>query len=203
MMKTTFLYTLTIWLAISFFPSKFLGASDTPTGHVRQMLDRVMAIQTAPEWQGSANVEKRRKAIQKVIAANIAFDDMSAYTLGDHWPKLTPSEQKEFSAIFKDLFIDSYTRMVLNFIKKEKVLYNKEEKSNHHYRVATKIVRANDEIEVDYTLKAHADHWLITDIKVDGVSIADNYRRAFGRVIKQKSFQVLLDKMRLQQKAIQ
>ena len=201
-MKINFLYTLTILVSISFLSSDASLASETPTGHVRMMLDEVMAIQTDPNLQGAGNLEKRRVAIKKVIAANIAFQAMSVYALGNQWPQLTPSEQKEFSAIFKDLFIDSYARLVLNFIKQEKVLFNKEEKVKDHFLVLTEIIRTNDKIAVDYTLAPYNSGWLISDIKVDGVSIAGNYRSAFARVIKKKSFQVLLEKMRLQQKAV-
>ncbi len=201
-MNKPFLCTITLFITIAFFTPQASPTQKIPTDHVRMMLDEVMAIQTNPNLKGSEHLEKRRLAIKKVIAANIAFQSMSVYALGNQWPQLTPSERKEFSAIFKNLFIDSYARMVLNFIKQEKVLYGKEEKVKNHFLVQTEIIRTNDEITVDYTLAPYNTDWLISDIKVDGVSIAGNYRRAFARVIKKKSFQVLLDKMRLQQKAI-
>jgi len=201
-MKKNFLYTLTILVSIYFLSSDASLASETSTDHVRMMLDEVMAIQTDPNLQGTVNIDKRRVAIKKIIASNIAFQAMSVYALGNHWPQLTPLEQKDFSAIFKDLFVDSYARMVLNFIKQEKVLFNKEEKVKDHFLVKTEIIRTNDKITVDYTLAPYNSGWLISDIKVDGVSIAGNYRSAFARVIKKKSFQVLLEKMRLQQKAV-
>ncbi len=201
-MKKRFIFAITFFITISFFTLEASPTQKTPAGHVRIMLDEVMAIQTDPLMQDAGHLEKRRAAIKKVIAANIAFQAMSVYALGNQWAQLTPSERKEFSAIFKNLFIDSYARMVLNFIKQEKVLYGKEEKVKNHFLVQTEIIRTNDEITVDYTLAPYNTDWLISDIKVDGVSIAGNYRRAFARVIKKKSFQVLLDKMRLQQKAI-
>ena len=201
-MKKHFLCAITIFITITFFTPEASPTQKTPAGHVRIMLDEVIAIQTSPDLQGAEHLEKRRVAIKKVIAANIAFQAMSVYTLGNQWPQLTPSERKEFSAIFKDLFIDSYARMVLNFIKQEKVVYDQEEKVKNQFLVKTQIIRTNDEIKVDYTLAPYNTGWLISDIKVDGVSIAGNYRRAFSRVIKKKSFQVLLEKMRLQQKVI-
>ncbi len=202
-MNKPFFCAITLFITIAFFTPQASPTQKIPTDHVRMMLDEVMAIQTNLDLQGAGHLEKRREAIKKVIAANIAFQAMSVYALGDQWPKLTASERQEFSAIFKDLFIDSYARMVLNFIKQEKVVYIKEEKVKNHFLVQTEIIRTNDKITVDYTLEPYNTGWLISDINVDGVSIAGNYRRAFARVIKKKSFQVLLEKMRLQQKVIQ
>jgi phospholipid transport system substrate-binding protein len=45
--------------------------------------------------------------------------------------------------------------------------------------------------------------WLVHDVKIDGVSIVDNYRNSFTRTIKQENIDGLLKKMRLQQQAVQ
>jgi ABC-type transporter MlaC component len=42
----------------------------------------------------------------------------------------------------------------------------------------------------------------VHDVRIDGVSIVDNYRKSFARVIKRESYGALLQKMRLQQRAI-
>ena len=59
-----------------------------------------------------------------------------------------------------------------------------------------------DEIPVDYHLRKVGKKWLVFDVDIDEVSIVGNYRRSFARVIKRKSFQVLMKKMKMQQKAI-
>ena len=44
--------------------------------------------------------------------------------------------------------------------------------------------------------------WLVRDVRIDGVSIIENYQKSFSRMIKQESFDALLKKMRVQQQAI-
>jgi ABC-type transporter MlaC component len=39
-------------------------------------------------------------------------------------------------------------------------------------------------------------------VRIDGVSIVENYQKSFSRMIKQESFDALLKKMRVQQQAI-
>jgi phospholipid transport system substrate-binding protein len=189
-------------LTFSFFCNANICVAGSPTAQVKNMLDAVMAVQNDARLAGDENKELRRTAIKEIISANIDFDAMARYALGDFWKPLSQAEQMEFTHIFKDLFQDSYSRLVLNFIKQETIQYNREEVQNKNASVMTTIVRTNDEIFADYALTQSGDNWLVIDIAVDDVSIADNYRKAFARVIGRQSYAVLLDKMRLQQRAI-
>ena len=176
--------------------------AEEPVERIRSMLEEIMTIQTDPQLEGSAHREERRAAIKKIIGENIDFNAMAQVALDQHWQKLSSAQRNEFQQIFRDLFQDSYSRLVLNFIKREKVLYPKEDVRRNEATVMTVIVRANDEISVDYSLSKDKEVWLVDDVKVDGVSIAGNYRNAFDRVIKKESFNALLDRMRIQQQAI-
>lgn len=193
------LLLLAIFPALTFYSVSY---AEEPTERIRGMLEEIMTIQTDPQLEGSEHREERRAAIQKIIGENIDFDAMAQLALDRHWQKLSPAQRTEFKQIFRDLFQDSYSRLVLNFIKREKVLYPKEDVRKNNAMVMTVIVRANDEITVDYSLSNKDGVWLVDDVKVDGVSIAGNYRNAFDRVIKKESFGALLDRMRIQQKAI-
>ena len=175
-------------------------AATTPTGKVRAMLDKVMSIQTDPKLQGPTFREQRRVAIRKVIAANFQFGVMARQTLGSYWQKLDRRQRSEFASIFQDLFSDSYTRLVLDFLKREKIQYNEQKALAAGALVKTTIYRTGEAIPVDYLLSQVRKDWLVKDVTIDGVSIVQNYRQSFGKVIRKESFKSLLKKMRLQQR---
>jgi phospholipid transport system substrate-binding protein len=177
--------------------------AETPIAKVRALLEGVMAIQANPQLQGSAFREERRAAIKKIISQSFYFDGMAKQALGEHWAKLNEAERTEFKGIFQDLFQESYTKLVLDFLKQEKILYNKEELNKGQALIQTTIARVNEEIPVDYSLVWVENGWLVNDVSIDGVSIVRNYQRSFTRVIKQESYPSLLQKMRLQQQAIE
>lgn len=176
--------------------------ASAPTEKVRSMLERVMSIQTDPKLQGEAAREERKRDIGKVISESFRFDSMAEQTLGDSWQKLSPEEQEEFTSVFRDLFQDSYTRLVLDFLGRENVVYGDEALGEKQASVKTTIVRPNESIPVDYSLVSTDRGWLVEDVKIDGVSIVENYRKSFHRVIAADSYAGLLRRMRLQQKAI-
>ena len=200
-MQRFFKVFLILSLFTAFLASTTLAA-ETPTNQVKNILDQIMTIQNNPQLEGEAHLEQRKSAIKNVIARNFDFDSMAQLSLGNYWDKMSNSQRSEFKTVFRDLFQDSYTRLVLNFLKREKILYNKEESAQGRASVKTTIERTNDQIAVDYYLKPVNNKWLVTDVDIDGVSIAGNYRNAFTRVIKMDSFSGLMQKMRLQQKAV-
>jgi phospholipid transport system substrate-binding protein len=197
-----------IFMAILFFALSLRfhlipSYAETPGAHVRTMLEKVMAIQTDPKLQGSAFWDQRRAAIKKIIGENFDFNAMAGQALGQYGEKLNESEWAEFKALFQDLFQESYTKLVLDFLKREKILYTQEELREGQALIKTTIVRVNEEIPVDYSLTLMQGQWLVHDVTIDGVSIVRNYRQSFSRVIQRESFQSLLKKMRLQQQAIE
>ncbi len=179
------------------------GQGAAPVEHVRKMLEGVMAIQTDPQLRGQEFRDKRKAAVKNIIAENFHFDEMVKQVLNPYWEKLDEGKQEEFKTLFKDLFQDSYTRLVLDFLGREKILYSQEDIRGGEALVKTTISRINEEIPVDYSLTSVEQKWLVLDVKIDGVSIVQNYQKSFVRVIKQESYEGLLRKMRLQRQAIE
>jgi phospholipid transport system substrate-binding protein len=173
-----------------------------PTDQVQTMLKEVMAVQVDPQLQGNSFRGKRRELIKKIIAKNFEFDQMAEGALRSYWKELDEKQRAAFKDIFRDLFQDSYTRLVLDFLKEEKILYNGEEAQQQGTMVKTVIFRPQEQIPVDYILTPEKARWLVRDVRIDGVSIVENYQKSFARVIKRESYDALLKKMQLQQQAI-
>jgi phospholipid transport system substrate-binding protein len=175
----------------------------TPTAFVKGILDQVIAIQNDPALAGEGHKPERARAIRRVIEKNFDFPLMARNSLGPEYGRLSSAKRQEFVRVFGYLFQESYTRMVLDFLKKETIKYEKERRQGRDYRVYTIMVRTNETIPVDYLVRPQGPGWLLYDVIVDGVSILDNYQRQFARVIKSHSFEFLLNKMKIQMRAEQ
>ncbi len=171
----------------------------SPEDFVKNMLDKVIAIQTDTSLHDHKSIQKRRLAIKLVIKKNFDSCTMAKNALGSMWQKISKQQRKQFRKVFQSLFLDSYTSMVLNFLGKERVRYTKEKVFPQKAVVQTVIVRPDGEIPVEYLLIPVNGRWLVYDVVIDGISIVKNYRRSFLRVIKKRSFQTLLKKMQTQE----
>jgi phospholipid transport system substrate-binding protein len=167
------------------------------------MLDAVISVQTDPALQAPAARPTRRAEIKKIILANFNFDDMAQQALGSHWNGMSAAKRTEFKSIFQDLFLDSYSRLVLDFVGKEKIAYAGDEDGQGQTTVKTRMQRASEAIPVDYFLADAKGRLLVRDIAIDGVSIVQNYRKSFGKVIQQESYDGLLKRMKLQQQTVE
>ena len=197
----TVLIVMTLALSVAFQDTRC--EAGVAVDLVRTLLEQAMTIQTDPKLQGQEFRNTRRAAIKKIIGQNFYFDEMARKALAGYWNDLSETKRLEFKAIFQDLFQESYTRLVLDFLKREKILYAKEDLHPDRAIVNTTLLRINEEIPVDYYLMPVGEKWLVHDIRIDGVSIIENYQKSFARVIKQESYESLLRKMRVQQQTIE
>jgi phospholipid transport system substrate-binding protein len=123
--------------------------AQSPKAFVRGILDNVMTIQNDPSMSKPA----RAQAIHRIIAASFDFAMMANDSLGPEYDRLSSGQRQEFARTFGYLFQDSYTRMVLNFLKKENIQYGQESQEGDRARVATTIVRPNENIPVTYMMR--------------------------------------------------
>lgn len=193
-------FLVSLWCAVCV--GEVYASDGGATSRVKGVLEKAMEIQTRPDLEGDAHRAERAKLVRQVIAENFLAGQMAQESIKDQWDKISPAQRREFEDLFTVLFQDSYTRMVLNFLKKENIEYKGESSESGGMRVGTVILRTNEHIPVDYHLVQKSGRWLIRDVDIDGVSIVSNYTNTFRKVIGKGSFEDLLEKMRLQQKAI-
>ena len=180
-----------IWIGV------LRAGAESPTAYVRGILDKTMAIQN----DASLDAKARSRAIHQIIEQDFDFPMMAKDTLGATYGQISAGQRQQFTSTFGYLFQASYSRMVLNFLKQENIQYGQERQEGGKARVDTSLVRTNDTIPVTYLMHSTSRGWLLYDVVVDGVSILENYRNQFGRVIRTKSFGFLLNRMEEQRRA--
>ena len=80
----------------------------------------------------------------------------------------------------------------------ERIQFQNEVIHGNDATVKTKVVSSGDELAIDYHLHAIDGQWKVYDMVIDHVSIVNNYRAQFDRVIAKSSVKELLQKMKQQ-----
>lgn len=178
------------------------GAGEA-TDRVRTVVNEVLAIQNDPALQGPQYEDRRIADIKRVIAQSFNFNVMARNSLGREWDRLNPAQRKDFTEVLQDLFQDSYSKLVLNFLKRENIRYGAETVEADNALVKTVIERlAREQIPVDYRLQRTVGRWDIADVVIDGVSIVENYRSQFTKIIRTLSYDALIKKMKIKREEI-
>ena len=58
------------------------------------------------------------------------------------------------------------------------------------------VTKQGTEIPVDYRMQQRGDRWLVYDVMVEGVSLINNYRTQFDKIIQTSSYAELVRKMK-------
>jgi phospholipid transport system substrate-binding protein len=190
-MKTLSWAALTLWLWIH--PS--LGVAASPAEEVRASIDKVLATLKDPRLQ--KNPEKRRQQIKEIIRERFDFGEMARRSLGPEWQRRTPEERKEFVK----LFIDLLERAYISAIEDVEAVRDLREKVDGNYaEVKTRVVdKKGVESSVDYRLHNVNGKWKVYDVLVENVSLVNNYRDQFNRILTRYSYEELIRRMKAKQ----
>jgi phospholipid transport system substrate-binding protein len=169
----------------------------TPTDDVKTTIDKVLKIVTDPALKPQARTRERRAEIRKTVGERFNFGEMAQRSLATHWRDRTPQEQREFVSLFTDLLEKSYVDKLESF-SDEKILYLGEQVDGNTATVKTKIVtKKNVEIPIDYRLIRRDGKWEVYDVIIESVSLINNYRVQFNKIIRTKSYPELVRLMKV------
>ena len=172
------------------------AVAGAPQQCVRQTLDAESAVLDDPHLQGPSKERDRRERVAKIIHESFDFRAMARESLGSHWASLTPEQRDRFVGLFAQLFERSYDRLVLRFLGGSTTTYGTESVDAERAVVKTALHRkGGDELPVDYRLSADGGVWKISDVVVDGVSLAGNFRAQFDKTIRASSYDALVQRI--------
>jgi phospholipid transport system substrate-binding protein len=173
--------------------------ADTPTQQVKQTVDKILDIIRNKELKRPEKTKERRAAIRKVVSERFDFEEMAKRSLALHWRKRTPEERKEFVSLFTDLLERSYIKRIEGY-EDEKILYIGEEIENEYSVVKSKIItKRKVEIPMEYRLLNKNSKWQVYDVVIEGVSLINNYRTQFNKIIRTDSYEELVKRMKNKQ----
>src|SRR5574337_713634 len=176
-------------------------ASDT-TDQVKAELDQLTAIVKDPALQEKAKEETRKSMVKERILRWFDVQEMAHRSLANHWARRSAQERKEFVERFGDLFVESYTTLVVDHLGDKRVTYLSENADPEEAVVKTKFLsKRNEPTFVDFALLRRGTVWVPYDVVIDDVSIVSNYRKQFDKVIRDQSYEALVKKMRLKRES--
>jgi phospholipid transport system substrate-binding protein len=170
-----------------------------PTDQLRAQIDRVIKTVDDPDLKRDGKATERRAAVRKIAFETFDFEEMSKRALARHWQARTPAEREEFVKLFADLLERAYVSKIENY-GGEKIAYNGDTIEGDAALVKTKIItKQGTDVPVDYRMVKRNDRWLVYDVVIEGVSLINNYRTQFNKIIQTSSYQSLVDRMKTRQ----
>jgi len=173
-----------------------LGSAGQPTEVMKSTIDKVITVLKDPALKGETRTEARRKEIRKAVHDVFDFREMAQRSLGRYWSKRTPAEKDEFTELFSDLLERSYINRIESY-SDEKISYDSEEIDGEYAVVKTRfITKRMEEFSADYKMLDENGLWKVYDVVIERVSLVNNYRIQFNKIISSSSYAELVKKMK-------
>ena len=171
----------------------------SPTDVLRGPLDQAVLLLKDPKYQTDdpGLIAEQRDKIWDIVAGTFDLEEVSRRALARNWKSFSPEQQKDFVAVFSKMLGNIYVDRIQTGFSDQKVEFDSEilHDAKPLAIVKTFIVSDQNKIPVDYSLKKKDDHWLVYDVKVEGVSLISNYRSSYQEIVKRDGFDGLLAQM--------
>jgi phospholipid transport system substrate-binding protein len=168
-------------------------ASADPTAFIEEVSSKAIT-EMAP---AAEETDKQRAAkLKPLLERYFDMPGIARYMLGSYWRKATPDEQSAFTAALTDFLALSYGKRFSSYTGHDMAIGRVRDEGDGLSTVFSTVKLPNGEpARVDWLVKQADDTFKISDVKVEGLSLADTHRQEFASVISSKggSISALID----------
>jgi len=171
-------------------------SAGVPTEQIRSTVDRAILVLKDPRLKPAAKTKERRAQLKQILFGRFDFTEMAKRALGTNWRRRTPKEQEEFVQLFSELLERAYADIIESY-SEEKIIYIGERLDGGYADVASKVLASNG-AEYSLNYKAHYvnSEWRVYDVIAENISVINNFRSQFNRVIAKSSYEELVRRLR-------
>ena len=148
---------------------------------------------------GKQDIEKNERNEKIVGELNEIMDfKLAAYlSLGKHWKNISKTQKKEF--------VETFQQYINNYIVEKIDLYTNQKIDIGDSKIVKKgraeleigILSGGETLEVNFKLRKNKKkEWRVYDVDIEGVSLITTFRSQFSGVLKNSSFEELLEKLK-------
>jgi phospholipid transport system substrate-binding protein len=176
-------------------------AASAPGDQIQATIDKVLEVLKDSNLKKDSNRANRLEQLKAIIEPQFDFAEMAKRSLGAQWQRRTAEEQREFVNLFRELIENSYIDSIDSY-NGEKVTITSQKQEQNFADVNTKVVnKKGEESAINYKLMNGDNGWKIYDVVIENISLVNNYRSQFTRIISQSSYDDLMRKMRQKEMA--
>jgi phospholipid transport system substrate-binding protein len=167
-----------------------------PTDQVKSTVEKAVGVLKDPRLKPPARLKERRDQLRQILFARFDFAEMAKRALGSNWRRRTPQEQEEFVRLFTDVLERAYAEIIESYTD-EKIVYVNERIDGGYADVASKILTSKgEEYSINYKVHLISNEWKVYDVVAENISLVNNYRSQFNRVIANASYEELVSRLR-------
>lgn len=141
---------------------------------------------------------RRTTRLNRILGGLLDYEALSQEALRDHWEGRSAAQREQFVSLLRQLVERNYQGNMERILDYE-VSYDDETRRGDRTIVTTsarsRSQRRQPPVEIEYTLTRNGGSYRVVDVRTDGVSMVENYRNQFNRIIDRDGWDELISRM--------
>jgi phospholipid transport system substrate-binding protein len=165
-----------------------------PDALARSVTDEVIAIIRADKDIQAGNQKKVVELVEGKVAPHFSFVTMTQLAMGRNWRQASAEQQKRLIAEFHTLLVRTYTTAFVQY-RDQKVEYKPLRMAAGDTDVVVQsLIKQNSgaPVAVDYSMEKQDSGWKVYNVKIEGISLIENYRNTFNTEIQKNGVDGLI-----------
>jgi len=136
----------------------------------------------------STNLSKEEKIIQikSIARETVDIQGVGFYSLGSARKNLDDNQKANYSKLFEDYFLKSFSSRLAEYTNPEIEVINKEVLNKNYTIVSSLLIATSDrpEVKIDWRIYTkNPDNPLIRDLIIEGLSLARTQKEEFSSIL--------------------
>ena len=181
-MKKNFFIIVFFIFIISILPNKSNAYSSDPEQFISEIVNEAKEILVETNSQ-----EFKTKKLSEMALKTVDIKGIGYYTLGNYRKELSDDQKEEYSILFEQYFLKSFTSRLTDY-SDPKIDVLSAEILNPKYTIVKSLLLATDkkpEVKIEWRVYTkNPDKPLIRDLIIEGLSLARTQKEEFASVIE-------------------
>lgn len=159
---------------------------------IRSLADRAIETLTAADQ----STEARREQFRSLFREGFAINGIARFVLGRYWRGASEADRTEYLALFEDVIVNTWADRFSEYSGQKFEVQDAVNAPSAHQAERVAIVRSvfysdpQTPVRIDWRVASRGDIYKITDVSVEGISMANTQRDEFASVIRSNSGQL-------------
>jgi phospholipid transport system substrate-binding protein len=157
-------------------------ATNDPTSFIADLGARAINVLTS-----TSSETERERQFRALFEEGFDVNEISRFVLGPYWRTATEPQRAEFIKLFENYVVHAYTVRFNAYAGQQLKVGSARPEGDNASVVQSQIALANSNqppVRVDWRVTGHGNAYKISDVTVEGVSMALTQRQEFASVIQ-------------------
>lgn len=202
------MYKLLLLFIILFFvgtaPARAAGFP-APDALAKSVTAEVLALIRADRELQAGDPQKVFELIETKIAPHFNFIGMTRLAMGRNWREANPEQRKALIEEFRLLLVRTYTAAFTQY-RNQAVEYRPLKMAPGDDDVVVRsLVRqpSGPPVAVDYNMEKTGEGWKVYNVRIEGISLVENYRNTFNSEVRKHGVDGLIRTLADRNRALQ